>query len=297
MPYQIIHSHVHQFSGYVLWLAEKVGIPGRIVHSHLDTSYEDQNAALPRKLYLQTMRSCINAYATCGLAASSKSASALYGPFWQKDPRWRILYYGINLEPYRRLPLPDRHLLRDHLGLPSDAFVIGHVGIFKRQKNHRFLLRVATEVLLRLSRAYVVLVGDGPLRPEIEAAAKQAGIEDRVVFTGARDDVPNLLSIMDVFLFPSLWEGLPLALLEALAAGLPCVVSNAVTDEGDVVPQLVQRRSLSDPVSMWADTVLAWRTTPLPISQAEACALVSESAFSSSTSTQSLTELYESFFS
>jgi glycosyltransferase involved in cell wall biosynthesis len=113
------------------------------------------------------------------------------------------------------------------LGIPVDAPVVGHVGSFRPPKNHAFLLQIAAEVLKMRPDVRFLLVGDGPLRPQIEARARELGIAGNVIFTGVCSDVPRvMLGGMDLFLFPSLWEGLPIVVVEAAASGLPVVASD-----------------------------------------------------------------------
>lgn len=254
-PYDAVHSHVHYFSGYVLRLAERAGISMRIAHSHSDTVHDWSNPTIMRRAYLITMRSWINRAATHGLAASAKAAISLFGPQWNSDCRWRVLHCGIDLEPFAKRV--DKLSIRRDLGISSDARVVGHVGSFKVAKNHRFLLDIAQEVLKIDPRIMFLLVGDGSLRPVVEAEAARRGLCHNMVFAGKRADVADLmLGAMDVFVLPSLYEGLPLALLEAQAAGLRCVVSSAVTDEADVVDNLVRRLAITDSASIWAEELI-----------------------------------------
>jgi len=255
-PYDVVHSHVDHFSGCVLRLAARHGVPVRIVHSHSDTSKVDRRAALRRRLYLRLMRRWIRVHATAGLAASREAATALFGDDWRQDPRWRILHCGIDLGPYRAQV--DAAAVRRELAIPSDAFVLGHVGRFHEPKNHDLLVQIAAQVVHGDPRTWLLLVGDGPLLPRVRAQARELGILDRIVFAGSRADVPRLLKgAMDVFLLPSLYEGLPLVLLEAQAAGLPCLISDVITTEADVVPRLVRRTPLSAPA--WADALAVVR--------------------------------------
>lgn len=123
-------------------------------------------------------------------------------------------------------------------GCPPDAPVIGHVGRMVEVKNHRFLLRAFAACLAEAPAAQLLLVGDGPLEPELRALAAELGIQDSVHFPGARRDTPALYGAMDVFAMPSRYEGLSMALLEAQAAGLPCVVSDTVSRESDVTGRM-----------------------------------------------------------
>jgi len=150
--------------------------------------------------------------------------------------------------------------MRTALGIPADAYVIGHTGRMVEQKNHRFLIQIFAEVARREPNTWLLLLGDGPLRGTIESQVREMGLSDRVIFAGVRSDVPQLMQCaMDQFLFPSLFEGLPLVGMEVQAAGLPMIVADTVTPEVAVIPSLITWLSLSSPVSVWADAVQSVR--------------------------------------
>jgi len=232
--YDVVHSHVHFFSGAVLRWAKAEGVPIRIAHSH--TSNDGKPRTFTRRLYRRLMKLWINRYSTRGLAASGPAAKELFGEHWQTDSRVRVLYCGIDLDPFRQPIIKED--VRMELGIPLEAYVVGHVGRFEARKNHQFILHLADETLRRRPDIHFLLVGEGSLRLEIEARVKAMGLSDRIHFTGTRTDVPRIMrSAMDVFVFPSLWEGLPVAVIEAQAAGLPCLLSEAVTEEASILPE------------------------------------------------------------
>jgi len=290
-PYQIVHSHVHHYSGYTLRLAQRAGTPIRIAHSHNDVCLQDASPGLLRWIYLVTAKRWIRRFGTMRLAASEKAAEALFGSRWQRSSICRLLYYGIDLEPFRVQADPS---VRAVLRLAPDAFVIGYVGRFDAQKNHRFLLEIFRNAAEADSRTRLMLVGDGPLRPAIERRVAELGLTERVVFAGLRADVPRLLlGAVDVFVMPSLYEGLGLVCLEAQAAGLPCVIADTIPAEADVVPQLVTRLRLSQPASSWARVIFARCKETPPITQDEALAAMEASPFSIRTAVAELTRVYE----
>lgn len=286
-PYDAIHGHLHHVSGLALGLAARAGIPQRIAHSHLDTSYIDRRGGPVRAFYRQGLRRLIRRHATHEIAVSERAARSLFGPDWFADPRVRILPCGLDFERFRSIP--DREEARRRLGLPEAAPVFGTVGRLEEQKNHLFLLDVFARLRERRPDARLLLVGHGSLQAELPRRAAELGLAEAVVFTGARADVPELLAAMDVFLFPSLFEGLGLAPIEAQAAGLPCLVSDAVPDEVRVFPE--RAGSLPLELRLWVEQAEALLAMPR-LSPAEAVARIEESPFGMRTHLRELFAVY-----
>ena len=251
-PYDCVHSHIHHSSGYILMLAAMTGIPVRIAHSHNDTRAADRASASIHRMYYSAMDAFIRHFATIGIAISRFAAPSLFSDSWTADPRWRLCPYGIDLRAFTTAI--DSHAIRAELGIPQTSFVIGHVGRFAEQKNHRFLVEIAACLSRIEPRALFLLVGIGPLKPTVEALVRERGLSNKFIFLGARDDVPRLmLGAMDCFLFPSWYEGLGLVLWEAQAAGLTCVISDTIPDEASVANKLVRRLSLAAGPEAWAN--------------------------------------------
>jgi len=289
-PYDIVHSHVHHFTGIVLRTARRARVPVRIAHSHSDTTRLQREAGPMRRFYHQLMAHWILKNATVGLAASRKAAFALFGRNWESGGKIRTIHCGIDFTPFWRLP--DSGEVRSELGIPQDAFVVGHVGNFGPPKNHEFLVEIARDLARRAPQARFLWIGDGKLRSAIQRKVAQAGLDKKVCFTGLRQDVVRLLAAMDVFVFPSLWEGMPLSLIEAQAAGLPCFVSDTITTEAHVVKPLITPLSLRQPAAEWAERILRMRNMPAPISRSESLSLLEQSSFSIESSYRTLEEVY-----
>ena len=291
-PYDVLHSHVHHYSGFVLRLGRSAGVPTLVAHSHSDTREPEGHEIKPRRIYLALMKRMLYRHANCGLAASKKAAEDLFGPDWADDRRWRLLYCGIDLEPFKQAV--DARQIRVELGIPENAFVVGHVGRFCEPKNHDFLIDIASEVAKAAADIRFLLVGDGPLRPAIERKVERLGLRDKVISTGVRADVPRLmLGAMDAFILPSLYEGLPLALIEAQAAGLPCVFSDVITEEVDIVKHLVKRLPVDGQAFIWANAILAMQRIQPTLKDSKAITLVEHSNFNITSSVGELTRVYE----
>ncbi|MBD2665308.1 glycosyl transferase group 1 [Richelia sinica FACHB-800] len=290
-PYDIVHSHIHHLSGYVLRIAQQVGVPIRIAHSHLDSSPVDAQAGIYRRFYISLMKRWIACYANFRLSCSRKAAASLFGSTWETNLPCQVLYPARDFSPFH--DCVDRVAVRAEFGIPADAFVIGHVGRFDPQKNHQFLIEIAAAVAQQEPKMRLLLIGEGSLRPEIEQKVMQSNLADSVIFAGLRSDVPRLmLGAMDILLFPSFYEGLASVIYEAQSAGLPCVFSDTITEEVDVVKPLLHRMALSQPASTWADVILAHRNTLPRITQAEALRLVEQSQFNIQIRVQALENTY-----
>jgi glycosyltransferase involved in cell wall biosynthesis len=170
--------------------------------------------------------------------------------------------------------------------------VFTHVGRFEPVKNHNFLLDAFKSIADLHPAALLLLVGDGPEKGNIQTRANELGIAKRVIFAGARDDVPEiLLQATDMFVFPSTTEGLPMAVVEAQAAGIPCLISDCLTREVELVPGLVRRIALSEGPLAWAEAALAHHATPRPPQQS-CLETVEESDFNILRGAEKLSQLY-----
>ena len=245
--YRIVHSHLDCMSAIPLKAAKKHGVPVRIAHAH--NSNQSRDAKYLLKLFYKRM---IARNATQLFACSEEAGKWMFG-----DTICRVLNNAIDAGKYA-FDAGVRSTVRRKLGLPADALVVGHVGRFDSQKNHRFLVEIFEKMTVD---AWLLLVGDGVLRPDVEQQAATLGIRDRIIFTGVRTDVDRLLQAMDVFLMPSLFEGLPVSIVEAQAAGLPCLISDKVPIEckkTDLITQLPLDASPAE----WAEAVLAAAKQP-----------------------------------
>ncbi|MCL4294665.1 MAG: glycosyltransferase family 1 protein [Anaerolineae bacterium] len=257
-PYDVIHAHGSANIGSTLREAAIAKVPIRIAHSH-NTSRSVGWRRIRSYFYQPIVSYWLKRHMTHGFGCSELACAHLFGDSWQSDRRCQVLYYGLDWENFQQKA--DVAAIRTSLGIPDHALVIGHVGRFYPQKNHDFLIEISRHLVNQRNDIYFLLVGDGPLKGEIQEKVYRLGLEDRFIFTGARADINQILHIMDVFLFPSHFEGLGIVLLEAQAVGLPCVTSNLVPPETTVIEELVTRLPLEFSPEKWAKTVLETATT------------------------------------
>jgi glycosyltransferase involved in cell wall biosynthesis len=240
--YRIVHSHLDKMSGLVLRSAKKAGIPFRISHSH-NTSSE---GGLGARFYKWLVGQLIIKNATNFMACSHNAAKWLFKGNFNST---KILKNGIDTEKFTFNQL-IRDLVRKELNLDKDEFIIGHVGRFNRQKNHSLLVDIFYRYNKLNKSSVLILVGEGPLQIDIQKKVRDLKISHRVRFLGLRSDIDRLLQAFDVIVFPSFHEGLPVSLIEAQGAGLPCLISDTISKEVDLGLQLVEFLPLSD-INLW----------------------------------------------
>ena len=165
-----------------------------------------------------------------------------------------IVNNGINLERFKSVD-ESRDEIRSDLGVPIDSFVVGHVGRFSEEKNHKMIIEIFKKVKERQKKAFLLLVGDGQLRTDIEEKLKESKLDSSSLILSHRSDIPRILKSMDVFLLPSLFEGFPVSLVEAVSAGIRCVVSTNVPKDA-YVSNLVIPINLSESIDYWSDVVM-----------------------------------------
>lgn len=247
--YAVVHSHTITRSAPMLYYAKKIAIPCRISHAHTDCLDGNKFIALSELLMRVN-----NKLSTHYLAASIQSGSY----YFDKDKKpFIVLKNTIDTEKFSFSP-EKRKSLRKSLNL-KEYFIIGHTGRFTYQKNHWKIVDVFAAVHKQLPKSRLMLVGDGPTMDEIKDKAKELGVLEYIIFTGARSDVSDLLQTMDVFLLPSFFEGFCISLLEAQSMGLPCISSNIIPQEVQIT-ELITKLNLSQKDNTWADKILSTRT-------------------------------------
>ena len=224
--YQIVHVHLNTMSVFALFAAWRAGVPVRICHNHSTAHWSEGRTTLLKYMLRPFNKLFANRYFACGKVAGRW----LYGRRCMRHDQVTIIPNAIDTKRFAYDKVA-RAQLRKEFEIDENAYVIGHVGRFCHQKNHRFLLHVFKDFLLENPDAVLLLIGEGKTQKEIRMFADTLGIGQRVIFAGVRSDADKLYSVMDVFCLPSYYEGMPLVAWEAQCNGLPCLFSDQVTRE------------------------------------------------------------------
>jgi glycosyltransferase len=248
--YNIIHSHINLLSSFTLSSAKKANIPIRIAHSH-SSSISDIGLRKLIKLFAKTQ---MNKYATHKFACSKEAGIWQFGKKIWNTGEVKVIPNGIEVEKFLFNEI-NREKVRKQYDIEEKAFVLGHVGAFRKVKNHEFLLKIFEKIKKLNSSAILMLLGSGELETEIKELASRLDVLSSIVFVGSVGNVAEYYSAFDSFVFPSIYEGLGIVLIEAQANGLPCFASDVVPSEvalSDVYFPL----SLNASVEEWATSII-----------------------------------------
>lgn len=240
-PYVAVHSHINVYSGMTLCAAKMAGIPIRISHSHI--------AKFSNSLKLSVGRILIDLFSTTRLACGSDAGKALYGqkPFY-------VIPNAIDIDKFYPLNDLETDKLYEELQVDKTKFNICHIGRFNEQKNHTFLIEMFRLLNEKTDDCVLYLLGNGELMEQVRSQVEFYGLSDKVRFCGSVYNANNYLRVMNAFVLPSRFEGLPVSLIEAQCAGLSCLVSDQVTTEVDLHVDLLQFLQLDE--SLWVEKVL-----------------------------------------
>ncbi len=247
--YAIIHSHLNLLSAFTLKGAQAAGLPVRIAHSH-SNGFLNKGLQKWIKLYAKTQ---INRYATERFACSKEAGVWQFGQTWWDSGAVTVIPNGINCDNFAFSP-DIRQKMRKALSIGENTFVVCHAGKFKSVKNHAFLIRVFAAVKQQIPDSVLLLIGDGELQSAIQEEVQQRHLFDSVLFTGSVSNISDYLQAADCFVFPSLYEGLGISLVEAQAAGLPCVVADTISSDA-ILSDACQILSLDDSLETWAAAI------------------------------------------
>ncbi|MEC5424031.1 glycosyltransferase family 1 protein [Virgibacillus sp. C22-A2] len=251
-PYHAVHAHTLFHCGIATIAALIAGVNIRISHAHTTSDTSDSVA---RKMYIQLMRLLINGFSTKLLSCSDGAGMYLYGKSVVANTKYSYFPNVIDYTSFLNAPKKEINKFKVEEGL-GNGIVIGHIGRFIEAKNHSFLLDIMKNIVNLNPTIKLLLIGGGDLKGQVEEEAKRLELLDNIRFVGVRENISTILHSMHVFVFPSIYEGLGLVLLEAQASGVPCVVSEAIQPEADVGLGLVTTLSLDDGPTVWADKII-----------------------------------------
>ena len=251
--YDIVHSHVYYFSGYILLWAYRKKIVGRIAYFHSSASY--QKVKLYKRLYIFIMKKMIKRYATHVCGVSRKGLDSI----WEKheqDQRFFVNYNGFCNNVNK-----DRDYVKRHFSLNACCKIVIHVGNLRKEKNHKRLLQIFAQMHKENDRLKLLIVGkeDSSILQNLHKYIMQNNLQNDVIFTGVRNDVRSLLGGSDLLLFPSLQEGLPGVVIEACSMTTPVLASDVggIPEIAKFFPHLVTNMSLHDSNDLWCKTAIA----------------------------------------
>ena len=249
--YKVVHLHSSSKNFYILKSAKKYGIPVRIAHSH-NIGFQSKN-----KIQIMIGNVCkplLKKYATDYFACAYLAGEWLFGKKAVKDGKVRVIHNAVEYEKFK-FNEKKRIEIRNRLNI-NEKLVIGNVGRFSEQKNHEFLIDIFNEIHKKNKMSTLMLIGKGEKEEIIRKKVKELGLENDVIFMGFCDNVNELMWAMDIFLMPSLHEGLPVVGIEAQAAGLPCFMSKYVITDEVKITELVKFIELKQSPREWAEEIL-----------------------------------------
>lgn len=248
--YNVMHVDASTPMDVVIGVAAKhAGVKRIVLHSHIAG---DNKHSVARTVYMNVCRFVMKFVFTDYIAISQNSAKFMFPKNISRKGQYTIIRNGIIAEKYK-FEISMRERKRTELGIKDNEFLLGHIGRFSPEKNHSFILDTFSVFHLEHQNSKLLLIGDGPLRAEIEGFIKELGITDSVILYGTSPEVPQLLQAMDAFIFPSKHEGLGISAIEAQCSGLPTYCSEGIPEETRVT-ELFHRIRGFDP-SIWAKQI------------------------------------------
>lgn len=244
-----IHSHMDWQGGFIAEAATKAGVKRIIVHSHAMSSlYSD---SMIKKIMINKGKRLIKKYATDRLACSIDAGKDLF-----IEDKFEMLNNAIDVQKFLNFDQNRVNEFRKQFGINKEDFVIGHVGSFSENKNQEFLVEILDEVRKKCPNSKLLFIGrKNKYQDKVKKIVKQKEMDEFVVFAGVQTDISDLLQLMDVFVFPSITEGFGISIIEAQAAGIPCVISDTIPKSVDMGLKIVKRESL-DNIEDWVIDIL-----------------------------------------
>lgn len=277
--YKILHSHLRSYASIYFPIAKKYGLK-TIIHSH-----STSNGSGFESIVKYLLQKPLAKQADYLFACSKEAGEWLYGSDRINNDNYYLVKNSIDVNKYRYNE-KIREEYRDKLNIHKNT-VYGHVGRLSYPKNHKFLLKVFKDIVQNNEDAILLIIGDGELKDDIRSKIDELSLEDKVFMLGSRDDINCLLQALDFYLFPSLWEGLPVSVIEAQASGLQCLISDTITSEVRLTPY-IKYLPIDKGTNIWMKEAIYADKKRFP----EAADLVIKSGYDISTTANWLTKFY-----
>lgn len=243
--YDIIHCHVLNMGAFYLHYAKKYGIKVRILHSHVTKTADSTIHEIRNKILLPVAIKNANYLYSCSVDAGNKIF---------KNRKFRVINNAIDGERFE-FNESARQKMRRRYNISDETFVIGNIGRLCNQKNQKFLINVYEKINIKKQNTKLIIVGNGPLEKELKDYVDKVQLKDKVMFINATDEIEKIYQMFDVFVLPSIYEGLGIVLLEAQVSGLPCVASDVIPKEAQISNKY-EKVSLKSTYEEWAEIIL-----------------------------------------
>ena len=255
--YDIVHSHMNLTCWIPLMIARFNGIKNRVSHSHIA---KNEGSGIKYKVFANVSKFLVKASANYYCACGEDAATYMYGTGFKEDKKHYIIHNAVNIDDFK-FTEKVRDDYRKEMKL-EDKYVVGHIGRFTEQKNHKFLIDIFEGVSQRIDNAVLLLIGTGELYDEVYDYVKLKKLDDKVIFMGSRNDVCNIIQAMDVFILPSLYEGLPVVSIEAQASGVSCLFADTIDKKCKLIEN-ADFLPIDKGVGVWVDRIMDCRNRKL----------------------------------
>lgn len=255
-PYMAVHSHMNFHGGIVAIIAKLAGVKNVISHAH---NTKDDGVGLKRKIEIFILQKLLLLFSDKLIACGIDAGNFVFG----SKSKFKVINNAVDNEVFK--PIDDKlaiKKIKKELNI-KEEIILGHIGRFTEQKNHKYIIKIINELKNKNFKFKLILIGDGALKEEVLNEFKVRNIDKYVIYLGLQDDINKYMNIMDLFIFPSLYEGLPVVLVEAQSTGLPCIVSDKITKDVDLGLGLIEFLSIDNDVDLWVEKIIQKRIRKL----------------------------------
>lgn len=251
-PYDVVHSHMNYHGGLVALAAKLAGVKTIVCHAHNTEDVTEQT--LKRKTETAVLRNLMHRCSTNLLACGKEAGKFVFG----ENAKFKVINNAVDIEKFK--PKDEEmnneiKALKDKYDL-NNKLILGHIGRFNIQKNHKFIVEILKDLKKKNDDFKFLFIGDGELKEEILNSIKNEGLENNILYLGLQSNINIWLNIMDLLIFPSLFEGLPVVLVEAQSTGLPCIISNKISQDVDLGLKLVKFLSIDGSAEKWVNEII-----------------------------------------